>query len=170
MAERTKKELMPLFRAVPSGTFTSGELRHLPSQNLELYRKLSYERTAQGKSGFYDASGNFDLRSAMLEAQNRNLIQIREGITRKGKAFRINDALMPIMEEGLEFIGEDEKSMKEFERTRKQQASTALFAAGNVSDAKGSGAFSLTAESAGAIRRDTQLGLGGSGRGKIVLG
>jgi hypothetical protein len=176
MADREKSEVQALFQNLvnPKDRFTPGELKHLPRQNLELFRKTSFANKKAGGAGFYDEDGNFDLFGAYQEARAGSGIYQRERIGRTGKASAIYDSTLALTDAGQEFIGEDSASIAAFDRNRAQQASTAVSSlsssGGRAGGSSADAGFSLTAEPSRVIRKETQLGLGGSGKGKIILG
>jgi hypothetical protein len=180
MADREKSEVQALFQNLvnPKDRFTPGELKHLPRQNLELFRKTSFANKKAGGAGFYDEDGNFDLFGAYQEALAGSgpeaRIYQRERMGQTGKASAIYDSTLTLTDAGQEFIGEDSASIAAFDRNRAQQASTAVSSlsssGGRAGGSSADAGFSLTAEPSRVIRKETQLGLGGSGKGKIILG
>lgn len=134
--------------------------------------------TESGGAGkFVDEESGFFHRFAFARfAANNQLIDPTEspGGSDSPYDFDFPDYRGAIQKAGKEVIGQYDSGVRTAERRKSEQSSTALSSLSAVgSRSSGSGARKekgLTSDNSLAIRRKTQLGLGGSGRGSIILG
>jgi hypothetical protein len=151
----------------------------LPSESAQLFHKIAKEQHAKDPQGsvhgsYLDAEGRVNTSAAMNYAYHNNLVAQGGGVSKDGTLYPTFTPISGLNEAGLKAVGRDEAGQRLSERRRSEQASTALQSVSTVGSRQSNGSAvsrkGLTDDMSLGIRRETQLGLGGSGRGKLILG